>query len=101
MYNQLLKNRKKLINSRVLISCPNAFILSEWMRCISFIKSAWSKKYRRKMSMADQQHLELLERGAETWNQWRKEHPDIQPNFHEADLSKANFSRAIMQFTTF
>ena len=37
--------------------------------------------------MGDQQHLTLLKQGREAWNTWRKEHPEIQPNFSSADLS--------------
>jgi hypothetical protein len=43
--------------------------------------------------MANQEHLELLKQGVEGWNQWRKEHPDIQP-----DLSLANLSGAYCPF---
>ena len=37
--------------------------------------------------MANQQHLDILKQGVETWNQWRKENPDINPDLREADLS--------------
>ncbi len=37
--------------------------------------------------MANHEHLVILKKGAEVWNQWRKEHPDIHP-----DLTKANLS---------
>jgi Pentapeptide repeats (8 copies) len=33
--------------------------------------------------MADQQHVDLLRQGA-VWNQWREEHPEIQPDLSEA-----------------
>jgi uncharacterized protein YjbI with pentapeptide repeats len=44
--------------------------------------------------MADEEHIYLLQRGVTIWNQWRKEHPDIQPNLHEADLNGIHFSGA-------
>ncbi len=38
--------------------------------------------------MANQEHLDILKQGVETWNQWREKHADIQP-----DLSRANLVR--------
>jgi hypothetical protein len=43
--------------------------------------------------MANQEQLDLLRQGAEVWNQWRVEHPDIQP-----DLSSANLRRATLSY---
>ncbi len=36
--------------------------------------------------MAKQEHLDLLRQEVEVWNQWRREHPDVQPDFGGADL---------------
>ena len=44
--------------------------------------------------MANQEHLDLLQQSIATWNTWRKEHQDIQPDFSEADLSSADLSYA-------
>jgi hypothetical protein len=49
--------------------------------------------------MANQDHLDILKQGVDVWNQWRKDHPDIQPNLsaaylRETDLRRANFSHA-------
>src|SRR5258707_464021 len=44
--------------------------------------------------MADQQQLERLEQGVETWNQWRKAHPDEDIDLSRANLSYVNLSRA-------
>jgi uncharacterized protein YjbI with pentapeptide repeats len=49
--------------------------------------------------MVIQQHLSLLKRGKESWNNWRREHPRIQPVLSGSDLSEAslvgfNLSRA-------
>ncbi len=44
--------------------------------------------------MANQQQLDLLKQEVEIWNQWRREHPDIQPDLSGAELSGANLSGA-------
>ncbi len=36
--------------------------------------------------MANPEHLEILKRGVETWNEWRFENRDIYPNLRSADL---------------
>lgn len=43
--------------------------------------------------MANQEHLNILKQGVQTWNSWRKYHLDVQP-----DLSGANFSGAILSY---
>jgi uncharacterized protein YjbI with pentapeptide repeats len=57
--------------------------------------------------MANQEHLDILLQGVQTWNQWRKEHPQIHPdlsyaNLHNeylggADLRETNLSGAILR----
>ena len=49
--------------------------------------------------MANEGHLQILKQGAEAWNTWRREHPDIEPdltgaNLSDAYLSAVDFSRA-------
>jgi len=44
--------------------------------------------------MANQEHLQILEQGIEAWNQWRQEHPDVEPNLSQADLSEIDLSGA-------
>ncbi len=49
--------------------------------------------------MGNQQHLALLRHGNDTWNPWRQEHPEIQPdlngaNLTETDLIETDLSRA-------
>jgi uncharacterized protein YjbI with pentapeptide repeats len=44
--------------------------------------------------MADEKQLELLAQGAEKWNQWRREYPQIRPDLSEASLVNADLSRA-------
>ncbi|GHO94907.1 hypothetical protein KSF_049550 [Reticulibacter mediterranei] len=40
--------------------------------------------------MANQEHLDILRQGKKAWNQWRKEHADIQPDLSGAKLRDAN-----------
>ncbi len=50
--------------------------------------------------MANQEHLDILKQGRDVWNIWRNEHPEIQPDlsdcnlteFSNADLSNTNLS---------
>lgn len=45
--------------------------------------------------MANQEHLDILHKqGVEVWNQWREEHPDIQPDLRVADLHGTNLRGA-------
>jgi hypothetical protein len=40
--------------------------------------------------MANEEHVAILLRGVEGWNQWRKENPDVLPELTDADLKFAN-----------
>jgi uncharacterized protein YjbI with pentapeptide repeats len=42
--------------------------------------------------MANKEHVTLLKQGTDRWNAWRDENPDIRPDFHKADLHRANLS---------
>ena len=49
--------------------------------------------------MPDKEHLAILNRGVEAWNQWRDEHPDIEPDLTRAiltgrDLAKASLDKS-------
>lgn len=44
--------------------------------------------------MANLEHLDILIRGAEVWNKWRKEHPEIHPELSGADLRRVNLCTA-------
>jgi len=44
--------------------------------------------------MADDKHLEILQRGTGEWNRWRTENPAVIPNLAGANLSEANLSYA-------
>lgn len=49
--------------------------------------------------MANQEQLEVLKQGAEVWNKWRKENPEVEidlstASLHGVDLSKVNLRKA-------
>ena len=44
--------------------------------------------------MANEEHLNILKQGVDTWNNWRKEHPGVRPDLSEADLHRADLSLA-------
>jgi hypothetical protein len=44
--------------------------------------------------MANQEHLKILMQGVESWNEWREEYPEIEPNLELENLSKVNLSGA-------
>jgi hypothetical protein len=47
--------------------------------------------------VANQEHLDILKQGVETWNQWWQEHHDIQPDLSGVDLSEAFLNGATSQ----
>jgi hypothetical protein len=54
-------------------------------------------------AMANPEHVAMLKRGVEKWNQWRKDNPDIEidlmgVSLSKLDLDKANLSRAHLNF---
>lgn len=42
--------------------------------------------------MANPDHLDILKQGVDMWNEWRKQHPEIQPDLIQADLSEVDLS---------
>lgn len=60
-----------------------------------------------KGTLPNPEHLAKLKQGIESWNQWRKEHPEVRPdlsraslrgaNLVMADLGAANLSRAVLR----
>ena len=44
--------------------------------------------------MAVPEHVSLLQRGATVWNTWRRNHPDVEPDFRWANFSLANLRGA-------
>src|SRR5690348_289939 len=52
-----------------------------------------------KNMMANQQHLNKLREGVDTWNQWRADHPEITPDLSGAELTSAQLQRADLTST--
>jgi hypothetical protein len=53
------------------------------------------------ISMAQEEHVAILEHGVKVWNDWRKNNPETQPdlrgtNLQGADLSKADLRNALL-----
>ena len=44
--------------------------------------------------MAKRNQLKILKQGVKTWNQWRKENPDVKINLIKADLREADLKKA-------
>ena len=44
--------------------------------------------------MANDEHVALLKLGADAWNKWRHENPDVSPDLNEANLAEANLPGA-------
>ena len=44
--------------------------------------------------MAVKEHVEKLNEGVDSWNEWRQENPDVKPNLREANLREANLRGA-------
>jgi hypothetical protein len=46
--------------------------------------------------MANQEQVKLLQQGRDVWNEWRKQHLEVNIDLGEADLSGVNLSRATL-----
>ncbi len=44
--------------------------------------------------MANPEHLDVLRQGVKTWNQWRQQHLEIEPDLNDANLGGANLEGA-------
>jgi uncharacterized protein YjbI with pentapeptide repeats len=44
--------------------------------------------------VADEEHVKRLKQGVAGWNSWRRDNPDVRPDFSGADLSAANLTAA-------
>lgn len=51
--------------------------------------------------MANQEHLDILKQGVESWNKWRGENLTVAPDLSGADLSGINLSNAYFRRTDF
>ena len=60
--------------------------------------------------MANEEHLAILKKGVAAWNEWRKQHPNMEPdlggakfdgaNFRGANFRGANFPRLVSAWRT-
>ena len=50
--------------------------------------------------MANEEHLEILQKGVEAWNQWREKRPWFQPDLSNADLHGADLCGADLSRTS-
>lgn len=50
--------------------------------------SATGAKWRK--SVADEEHLQIIRQGVDTWNAWSKKNPELIPDLRVADLTEAN-----------
>ena len=46
--------------------------------------------------MANEEHLEILQKGVEEWNRWREQNPEVAPDLREAELAGAHLVRALL-----
>ena len=44
--------------------------------------------------MTNPEHLKILKQGVETWNRWRRDHPNVVPSLGGANLGGAKLSGA-------
>ena len=44
--------------------------------------------------MANREHIVILKKGVDAWNEWRIKNPDIRPDLSGANLPRANISGA-------
>jgi uncharacterized protein YjbI with pentapeptide repeats len=44
--------------------------------------------------MANEEHVALLKQGTARWNAWRRDNPDVRPDFSGADLRGVNLTPA-------
>ena len=49
--------------------------------------------------MANEEHLKILNKGVNTWNQWRKNNREIQPDLRRSDLTKAKLNEVDLSRT--
>ena len=48
--------------------------------------------------MANQEHLDILKRGTNAWNQWRQKYRNTRPDLRFADLQSINLDRVYLSF---
>ena len=45
----------------------------------------------------NQAHYDKLREGAEAWNKWREDHPDVKPDLQKADLNMADLQKVNLE----
>src|SRR6266699_1282214 len=77
------------------------------MKCIRRrLVDCFATSSRREISMANQEHLDLLRQGTDVWNSWREQHLEAHPdrqyaaNLSSADLYAANLNGANLSNTS-
>jgi uncharacterized protein YjbI with pentapeptide repeats len=45
---------------------------------------------KRGSKVANQEHVELLKRGVDEWNQWRENNPNLRPDLREIELKRVD-----------
>ena len=50
-------------------------------------------------TMANKEHLDILDQGVEVWNQWREDNPDLKPDLSHGILNHMNLNKADLRFT--
>jgi len=51
--------------------------------------------------VANQEHLTILKQGREAWNEWRQQHPEIQPDLSDVQLPRVRLIEADLSNTYF
>jgi uncharacterized protein YjbI with pentapeptide repeats len=51
--------------------------------------------------MADQAHVSILGQGVQSWNEWRRDNPSVQPDLKQLDFSGMNLSEANLSHINF
>jgi hypothetical protein len=55
------------------------------------------KEKREANHMANQEHLDIFKQGAEVWNKWKEEYPDIVPDLSGIDVRGIDMHRTNLQ----
>jgi uncharacterized protein YjbI with pentapeptide repeats len=50
--------------------------------------------------MANPEHIEILFKGADTWNKWRRENPEVRPNLAKTNIRDASLRGMNLHYTS-
>src|SRR5690348_10364033 len=82
----------------LLVRIPEVSFMGELMMTL---ETSAPRIYREVIQMGNQQHIELLKRGSEVWNQWRSAHCKTRPEFSETNLAHIDLSNANLNGANF